>query len=149
MQPLNTMAKGLTRHFRDPRLQQLFGRYATYCGSSPYLAPATLMLIAHVEQDGVWYLKNGMYSLIEALVTLADDRGCELQFNSHVDKILTKELKHEIIKYNDVFTLSRVFPSRRSLLSHRSRHRHLARPSQAFFVTGVPHVQIRARQEVR
>ena len=89
MQPLNTMAKGLTRHFNDPRLLQLFGRYATYCGSSPYLAPATLMLIAHVEQDGVWYLENGMYSLIEALVSLAHERGCELQYNSHVDKLLT------------------------------------------------------------
>ena len=106
MQPLNTMAKGLTRHFRDPRLQQLFGRYATYCGSSPYLAPATLMLIAHVEQDGVWYLKNGMYSLIEALVTLADDRGCELQFNSHVDKILTKNEKVTGIKLLDGKELS-------------------------------------------
>jgi 1-hydroxycarotenoid 3,4-desaturase len=38
----------------DPRLQQLFGRYATYCGGSPWLAPATLMLVAHVEQQGVW-----------------------------------------------------------------------------------------------
>ena len=39
-------------YFRDPRLRQLFGRYATYCGSSPFAAPATLMLVAHVEQPG-------------------------------------------------------------------------------------------------
>ena len=101
MQPLNTMAKGLTRHFSDPRLLQLFGRYATYCGSSPYLAPATLMLIAHVEQDGVWYLENGMYSLIEALVTLAHERGCEFQYNSHVDKILTSSGKVTGVKLLD------------------------------------------------
>ena len=41
-------------HFQDPRLRQLFGRYATYCGSSPFQAPATLMLVAHVEREGVW-----------------------------------------------------------------------------------------------
>ena len=59
--PFETMWKGLGRHFRDPRLQQLFGRYATYCGSSPFLAPATLMLVAHVEQAGVWTVKGGMH----------------------------------------------------------------------------------------
>ena len=61
--PFETMWKGLGRHFRDPRLRQLFGRYATYCGSSPFLAPATLMLVAHVEQAGVWTVKGGMHEL--------------------------------------------------------------------------------------
>ena len=51
----------MATYFRDPRLRQLFGRYATYCGSSPFLAPATLMLIAHVEQDGVWLVEGGMH----------------------------------------------------------------------------------------
>ena len=45
-------------YFHDPRLRQLFGRYATYCGSSPFLAPATLMLVAHVEQEGVWLVRG-------------------------------------------------------------------------------------------
>ena len=52
---------------RDPRLRQLFGRYATYCGSSPFLAPATLMLVAHVEREGVWIVEGGMARLAEAL----------------------------------------------------------------------------------
>ncbi|MEP7119737.1 MAG: FAD-dependent oxidoreductase, partial [Byssovorax sp.] len=42
-----TLWKSLGEFFRDPRLRQLFGRYATYCGSSPFLAPATLNVIAH------------------------------------------------------------------------------------------------------
>ena len=50
--PFATLWRALGEHFHDPRLRQLFGRYATYCGSSPFLAPATLMLVAHVEQDG-------------------------------------------------------------------------------------------------
>jgi 1-hydroxycarotenoid 3,4-desaturase len=47
--PFSTLWKALGEHFRDPRLRQLFGRYATYSGSSPFRSPATLMLIAHVE----------------------------------------------------------------------------------------------------
>ncbi|MCV4939910.1 hypothetical protein OFC17_34555, partial [Escherichia coli] len=48
IRPFATMWRALGSHFRDPRLRQLFGRYATYCGSSPFDAPATLMLVAHV-----------------------------------------------------------------------------------------------------
>jgi 1-hydroxycarotenoid 3,4-desaturase len=51
--PFSTLWSALGEHFSDPRLRQLFGRYATYVGSSPLQAPATLMLIAHVEQEGV------------------------------------------------------------------------------------------------
>ena len=65
--PFATLWRALGEHFHDPRLRQLFGRYATYCGSSPFLAPATLMLIAHVEQDGVWLVDGGMHRLAVAL----------------------------------------------------------------------------------
>lgn len=88
MQPFNTMWRGISKHFQDPRLRQLFGRYATYCGSSPYMAPATLMLVAHVEQDGVWYLDGGMYALVEAVSKLIVDRGGDIRCNAHVDRII-------------------------------------------------------------
>ena len=52
--PFSSLWSALEKYFPDQRMHQLFGRYATYCGSSPYLAPATLMLIAQVEMDGVW-----------------------------------------------------------------------------------------------
>ena len=64
--PFATLWKALGDHFRDARLRQLFGRYATYCGSSPFLAPATLMLIAHVEQQGVWLVEGGMHRVARA-----------------------------------------------------------------------------------
>jgi hypothetical protein len=31
--PFATLWRALGRHFHDPRLRQLFGRYATYCGA--------------------------------------------------------------------------------------------------------------------
>ncbi|MGC4394572.1 1-hydroxycarotenoid 3,4-desaturase CrtD [Hydrogenophaga sp. T2] len=66
--PFHSLWHELGRHFHDPRLRQLFGRYATYCGGSPQLAPATLMVVAHVEQQGVWSLPGGLYRLAQVLV---------------------------------------------------------------------------------
>ena len=71
----------LSQHFHDPRLRQLFGRYATYCGASPWQAPATLMLIAHVEQAGVWSVRGGMHALPRALARLASARGATLHLS--------------------------------------------------------------------
>jgi len=88
--PFETMWKGLGRHFRDPRLQQLFGRYATYCGSSPFLAPATLMLVAHVEQAGVWTVKGGMHELALALEALARQKGVTFRYGEAVTSIATQ-----------------------------------------------------------
>ena len=88
--PFETMWKGLGRHFQDPRLQQLFGRYATYCGSSPFLAPATLMLVAHVEQAGVWTVKGGMHELALALESVARHKGVTFRYGEAVSEIATQ-----------------------------------------------------------
>jgi 1-hydroxycarotenoid 3,4-desaturase len=87
LQPFTTLWRALGRHFRDPRLRQLFGRYSTYCGSSPFAAPATLMLVAHVEQEGVWYVGGGMQRLAEALARLAQGLGVTLHFASEVARV--------------------------------------------------------------
>lgn len=89
IQPFSTLWQALSKQFRDPRLRQLFARYATYCGSSPFAAPATLMLITHVEQSGVWMLDGGMGALARALEALALKNGAEITYNAHVEEIIT------------------------------------------------------------
>lgn len=88
--PMQNLWGALGQHFRDPRLRQLFGRYATYCGSSPLTAPATLMLVAHVEQDGVWQVRGGMRAVALALAGLAERQGAELRVATEVSRILVK-----------------------------------------------------------
>lgn len=90
IRPYQAMWKALGRHFHDPRLQQLFGRYATYCGSSPFVAPATLMLIAHVEQDGVWLADNGMHSIATAIADLARSNGAQFRYDAPIAEIVTE-----------------------------------------------------------
>lgn len=86
-----TMWRALAEFFTDPRLRQLFGRYATYYGSSPFRAPATLNLIAHVERVGVWRVVGGMYRLAEALERLALELGVEIRSKCEVTEIRVEE----------------------------------------------------------
>jgi len=88
--PFATLEHSLGEHFRDPRLRQLFGRYATYCGSSPYLAPATLMLVAHAEHEGVWYVEGGMRRVAEEMRRLAERRGARFRFHTRVKEIIVR-----------------------------------------------------------
>jgi len=85
--PFVTLWRALGTHFRDERLRQLFGRYATYCGSSPFEAPATLMLVAHVEREGVWALPGGMRRLVDALVRLGERHGVRFRCGEEVAEI--------------------------------------------------------------
>jgi len=85
--PFRTLWQQLVRDFRDPRLQQLFGRYATYCGSSPWEAPATLTLIAQAEFGGVWSVDGGMQALARSVMTLAQKRGAAFRFESRCDRL--------------------------------------------------------------
>ncbi|MGI3212021.1 1-hydroxycarotenoid 3,4-desaturase CrtD [Roseovarius tibetensis] len=87
MAPLSTLADVLGRSFDDPRLAQLFGRYATYVGGSPYKVPGLLALIWQAEAAGVWVVQGGMHRLACALRDLAQSRGAEFQFDAHVDRI--------------------------------------------------------------
>jgi 1-hydroxycarotenoid 3,4-desaturase len=80
--PFATMWGALGKQFHDPRLQQLFARYATYCGSSPWLAPATLMLVAQVELDGVWSVRGGMHAVAVALADLAQRKGVQIRYGT-------------------------------------------------------------------
>ncbi|HEY0079647.1 MAG TPA: phytoene desaturase family protein [Pyrinomonadaceae bacterium] len=75
-------------HFRSPHLRQLFDRYPTYVGSSPYSSPATLAVIPYVEYAfGGWHIKGGLYRLVESLVELARGLGVELLRRARVERI--------------------------------------------------------------
>ncbi len=89
--PWSTLWSALGSHFRDPRLRQLFARYATYVGSSPLAAPATLMLIAHVEQQGVWQVEGGMLGIARALESLGRGLGVQYRYGAHVRQIVAPD----------------------------------------------------------
>ena len=85
--PMRNLWQQLGHQFTDPRLRQLFARYATYCGSSPWLAPATLQLIAQVEMDGVWSVQGGMVGMAKSLARVARSRGATFRYHSSCRRI--------------------------------------------------------------
>ncbi len=90
IRPFESLWKVLGEHFRDPRLRQLFARYATYCGGSPFLAPATLALVVHAELEGVWLVEGGLVALARTIARLAERRGVRFRYESEVVEILVE-----------------------------------------------------------
>lgn len=93
LNPFTPLWRALGRYFPDPRLRQLFGRYATYVGASPFSAPGVLMLIAHVEQTGVWLVDGGMMAIARALEALGKARGATYRYGTGVRRLLMDGLK--------------------------------------------------------
>ncbi|NJK45324.1 MAG: phytoene desaturase [Pleurocapsa sp. SU_196_0] len=88
--PFPTLHGLSARYFRDARLQQFVGRYATYTGSSPYRAPGTLSTVLYSEYAyGAWYVRGGLYRIAEALEALARKQGVQFEFSSSVSRVLT------------------------------------------------------------
>ncbi|PDW01796.1 phytoene desaturase family protein [Candidatus Viridilinea mediisalina] len=88
---LRSVDRAVRAYFRSPYLRQLFNRYATYNGSSPYRSPATFNVIAYIElTTGGWYVQGGMYQLAQAMQRLAEELGVQVRINSPVGQILTR-----------------------------------------------------------
>ena len=82
--------------FKDDRMVQFYDRYATYNGSNPYAAPATLNVIPHLEQQlGAYFPEGGMFSIITSLVKLAEELDVQFHYHSPVDEIV---LEDKIVK---------------------------------------------------
>jgi phytoene desaturase len=87
-----SMDSAIGAHVRSPHLRQLFDRYATYLGASPYRARAFLNVIAHVELTaGLWYPLGGSYAIARAYYRLATELGVQVRTNARVTRILTEQ----------------------------------------------------------
>ncbi|WP_400192866.1 1-hydroxycarotenoid 3,4-desaturase CrtD [Hymenobacter sp. B81] len=147
---LSTMHRRHQQAFpQDARLVQLFDRFATYNGSDPYQAPATLSLIPHLEHGlGAYYPEGGIYSIARSLVQLAEELGVQFRYHEPVEEILTAGGRVTGLRTNrDVYDFGRVVsnmdvvPTYRRLLPQQpAPERTLAQPrssSALIFYWGV------------
>jgi phytoene desaturase len=89
--PMRSMAAGIDRHVREPHLRTLLRRYATYNGSDPRTAPATLNCIAHVELSlGGYGVEGGIHALVDALVAAIEARGGVVECGVEVQRLLVE-----------------------------------------------------------
>lgn len=91
---LHSMHKANQSYFTDKRMVRFFDRYATYNGSNPYKAPATLNVIPHLEQHyGAYFPNGGMYSITTSLVKLAQQLGVKFHYHCPVKRIVLQKHK--------------------------------------------------------
>lgn len=84
-----TMHAVHAQRFRSPKMVQLFDRFATYNGSTPYQAPGTLAMIPHLEFGfGTFVPYGGMVAITESLVALAERQGVQFHYGQRVERIL-------------------------------------------------------------
>ncbi|MEC9487624.1 MAG: phytoene desaturase family protein [Prosthecochloris sp.] len=82
---LQSMAELNRSFFEDPHLCQIFDRFATYNGSSPFRTLSTFAIIPYVEAEfGAWYPEGGIARIPDALVNLARRQGVRFHFNHEV-----------------------------------------------------------------
>lgn len=82
---------------KHPKLVQLFDRYATYNGSTPYKTPGIMGIIPHYEHNvGTFFPIKGMNSITTSLVKLAEDIGVEFIYNTQVEEIILDASQKEV-----------------------------------------------------
>ena len=101
-----SMWSAIDQYFDDPRLKQLFGRYATYTGNNPFMTPATFNLISAVEQSGVWVVDGGISKLAKSLEELILIHGGQVHKNSGIDKIIIHDKQVQGVRLSDGIQLN-------------------------------------------
>ena len=122
----NTLNGVNKTHISHPKLVQLFNRYATYNGSSPYLTPGIMSMIPHLEMFfGTYFPNGGMHRIVMSLYELALEEGVTFHFNSPVEEILVKggrasgvRVNTENIPADVVVSNMDIFPTYKNLLPH-------------------------------
>jgi len=120
-----TLNSALEKRFKDPKVVQLFNRYATYNGSNPYSTPAMMQLIPHLEHGiGAYLPTKGMYDITRSLYELAIRLGVKFHFNQSVSRIAHSNgavqgivIDSQILPADIVVSNADVFPTYRNLLN--------------------------------
>lgn len=106
------------RTLGEPHLVQLFNRYATYNGSSPYRTPGIMSMIPHLELHlGTYFPRGGMHSITMSLFRLAERQGVRFHFGKKVSRILVKNGKAVGIETPDGQHLANVVVSNMDIFS--------------------------------
>ncbi len=88
---LSRMDRYVRRSFRRPELRQVLEYPLVFLGASPYQAPAIYSLMSHLDfNQGVYYPQGGIYTIVEALASLAQTAGARLHLRSPVQRIMTR-----------------------------------------------------------
>ena len=124
---------------REPHLVQMYDRYATYNGSSPFQTPGIMTLVQHLEQEfGTYIPIRGMEQITLCLFELAKRKGVLFNMSEKVKKIIVEKGKAVGIKTEKVenrfdLILSNVdiFPTYKNLLRDQKAPKRILRQERS------------------
>ena len=97
-----TLSKVNSDELKNKYLIQIFNRYATYNGSSPYKTPGMMSLIQHLENHyGTYIPEGGMHEITKSLFNLAKKIGVKFHFGSEVTKLKVEKNKIKYLEINN------------------------------------------------
>ncbi len=83
-----SMKKHISKHFKNPKLQQLLEFPVLFLGALPENTPALYSLMNYADVKlGTWYPQGGMYKIVEGMFAVAEALGVKFIFNSDVNEI--------------------------------------------------------------
>ena len=121
------------KEIEEKHLVQLFNRYATYNGSSPYKTPGMMTLIQHLESHyGTYIPLKGMNDISHSLFRLAERKGVKFEFESEVEKIEIQNnqaigiiVNNKLKRFDKVVSNSDVYSTYKYLLKEKLNHNSL------------------------
>ena len=95
------ISKDIRRRFKNKKLVQILEFPVLFLGAKPSDTPSFYSFMNFADFGlGTWHPKNGMYSVILAMETLAKELGVTIVTNSNVDKIEVENGKATAIIIN-------------------------------------------------
>jgi phytoene desaturase len=89
-----SMKKHISKHFKNPKLQQLLEFPVLFLGALPENTPALYSLMNYADiKLGTWYPHEGMYKIVEGMFSVAEELGVKFVFNCNVQEIKVEHSK--------------------------------------------------------
>jgi len=86
-----SMKTHIARYFKHPYIQFLMEFPVLFLGALPENTPALYSLMNYADiKGGTWYPKNGMYSIVEAMVKVAKSLGVQFKLGEEVMQIVVE-----------------------------------------------------------
>ncbi len=85
----NSIKSHVAKHFSNPKLKQLLEFPVLFLGALPENTPALYSLMNYADiKGGTWFPEGGIYSIVNAMYTLAVELGVEFKLNENVEEII-------------------------------------------------------------
>lgn len=115
--PIPSSYKYISKYIKNEKILEYLIFQSMYIGINPYKETNLYTLIPTISKlYGLWYIKGGMYSYIQAIEKLINDLGGKIYTNTEVEEIIIEDGVAKGVKcknknyYSDIVVCNADFP---------------------------------------